>query len=140
MVWQWLPLLLMTLSLILVFFFSWLPSPRLGEQVQMPDWLEAFCNKYDNLRTAVPMVFMGAFGAWWIEVNGAGHKWVWIFLAACTLVVVVAELGQLLLPQRSFDWLDILFGIAGTCIGLFTGGMVCRLVRKVRGNKAQHTT
>jgi len=42
----------------------------------------------------------------------------WLAMVA---LVVIAEVGQLYLPGRSFDFWDIFYGVAGGATGILTG-------------------
>ncbi|QMU27437.1 hypothetical protein [Adhaeribacter radiodurans] len=35
-----------------------------------------------------------------------------------TIFVLIAEAGQLFIPYRSFDWLDVIWGSMGSLFGL----------------------
>lgn len=55
-------------------------------------------------------------------------------LGGLSLFILFAEAGQLLLPRRSFDWMDVFWGIAGSALGLLTGGLVIRSARFLASN------
>lgn len=71
-----------------------------------------------NLRTAIPLVFLGVFSGIWLVLKR--HKWPgWIGVwATLVLVVAIAEVGQLVLPRRHFDWGDIVWGALGAGVGM----------------------
>ncbi len=76
-----------------------------------------------NLRTAVPFVLLGLVGSSWILFTKRTWYWwliVWLML---TGIVGIAELGQLGLPDRHFDWGDIMWGCIGALIGMGIVGL-----------------
>lgn len=112
--------ILLTLGIGIVFYLSWLPQPRLSAHWFMPGWLGKWTDASgnENLRTAVPFLFLGGFSGLWLVVkNKPFRNWV-IAFALLLLVATIAELGQLLLPQRTCDVGDILWGAAGSFAGL----------------------
>ena len=123
-------LTLITLIISLVFYFSWIPNPNIGLKPYFPHWLGAWTNKNGNLRTAVPFIFLGALlelGFVNIEENWKKRINILILL---TVIVFIAELGQLFLPQRHFDIADILWGIFGSMIGLYVGNISKRILSR----------
>lgn len=103
---------------LLVFWLSWLPSPEIGNVLPFPDWLKIWTNKNMNLRTAVPFVFLGFLAE--IAVQRLPQKNLGRVLAFFILLIVVsvAEVGQIWLPKRHFDWGDIAYGIMGSAFGM----------------------
>jgi glycopeptide antibiotics resistance protein len=96
-----------------VLYFSWLPDPNIGSRGYFPDWLGAWINRNGNLRTAVPFVALGALGEWLVSRRRRG----WV-LGTLLALVLVAELGQLALPGRTFDWGDVAWALAGSVAGM----------------------
>jgi glycopeptide antibiotics resistance protein len=47
-----------------------------------------------------------------------------MYILGMLVLVTVAELGQLLLSDRHFDWMDIVYGVLGGCLGLLIGRVV----------------
>lgn len=104
----------------LVLYLSWLPQPKLGLLWFIPDWLANWTDAVENdaLRTAVPFVALGVVFGWYsIQKGYIGSQWLagWLLLVS---VVIIAEAGQLLLPHRSFDWMDVAWGAVGALIGI----------------------
>ncbi len=127
---------IVTAGVALVLYLSWLPQPKLGLMWFMPDWLAGWtdANQNDTLRTGVPFVGLGVvIGIWLTKSTYAWFKWVaaWLSLVA---LVLVAEIGQLYLPNRSFDWLDIAWGATGALAGLSTAAVGKRLKTWLNGN------
>jgi len=101
-----------------VFYFSWQPDPHIGSNSYFPKWLREWTNAYGNLRTAVPFVFLGAvLESEFIKIQNPVITRLYLMLASI-LVVTIAELGQLALPLRHFDWMDILWGTIGSLCGM----------------------
>jgi len=106
--------------MISVFYFSWLSSPQLANSGLLPEWLILWADapENENLRTAIPFVFLGIIsGTVLLQKSKSFKKWIncWLLLLA---LVLVAELGQLFLPLRSFDIEDIGWGALGSAFGL----------------------
>jgi glycopeptide antibiotics resistance protein len=114
----------------IVFYFSWEPNPNIGLKPYFPHWLGAWTNKNGNLRTAVPFIFLGAL----LELGFVNIQENWKkrinILILLTVIVFIAELGQLFLPQRHFDIADILWGIFGSMIGLYVGNISKRILSR----------
>lgn len=102
-----------------VVYFSWIPDPSFRHLSWMPRWLRRWADRNVNGRTAVPMLLLGMTLGWLLHgarVAG-GRMWGGCFGGLCGLVVLV-ELGQLFLPQRTCDWRDVAWGAAGSAAGL----------------------
>jgi VanZ like family len=114
-----------------VFYFSWIPQPDFRKLSFIPDWLANWSNTHDTLRTGIPFIFLGLYsGLWLIYSNGSLIRWLFAWFAF-VLIVVVAESGQLFLPQRVFDWRDIIWGCAGALCGLLTAAIFYRLIKTI---------
>lgn len=103
-----------------VLLISWLPSPRLKEQVPMPAklavWADAEAN--ENSRTAVPFLLLGiAWGTGLVAGDARRHRSLvaWVSMVG---VAGVAEAGQLLIPARCCDPGDIGWAAVGAAAGL----------------------
>jgi len=114
-----------------VLYLSWLPEPRLGEQVPMPGmlsfWGDAAANQ--NLRTAVPFLLLGGVsGTALAAANARRGRW---FLHGALMVglAAIAELGQLLIPARTCDPGDIAWASTGAAAGLAAAWIAGRAVR-----------
>lgn len=95
---------------------DWIPLP-LGNAA----------DRFPRLRTGLPFIPLGFIvGAWIYHRAGNRRHWLsgWGILIG---VVVVAELGQILLPKRVFDWRDIAWGAIGAFLGLVISKPVCNL-------------
>ncbi|GAB3904421.1 hypothetical protein GCM10028803_33840 [Larkinella knui] len=123
---------MIALTIGIVFGLSWLPNPHLSKYGFLPArlayWTDADANM--NVRTAVPMVFLGLFsGIWLISRKYGGYWWAGIWLAL-VLIILIAEVGQLALPRRHFDWGDVMWGALGALGGITAIRMAGFLVKK----------
>ncbi|WP_223860578.1 VanZ family protein [Spirosoma validum] len=66
----------------------------------------------------MPLIFLGIVTGSWLVLTQ--RKWLaWIMAwVSLTAVVFIAELGQLVLPERNFDWADVGWGAVGAFSGL----------------------
>jgi len=104
-----------------ILFFSWVPNPNIGLLPIFPAWLGKWTNANGNLRTAVPFLALAKMGEiCYVGTPNPKQKRTILFLGLAG-VVLVAELGQLFLPKRHFDWADIGWGLAGTSLGMVAG-------------------
>ncbi|OWP61960.1 hypothetical protein CDA63_16720 [Hymenobacter amundsenii] len=105
----------------LVLYLSWLPWPQLRTTGLLPAWLAAWSDQAanENIRTAVPFLGLGLLTGGWLLDRG---RWSWRgglgAWAVLTALAGVAEAGQLLLPHRSCDPADVLWGAGGALAGL----------------------
>lgn len=113
----------------LVLYLSWRTHPRMEDVWFIPDWISAWADerRNDTLRTAVPFVALGwLVGGWLTWQRRPWRQWLWAW-AALVGLVIVAEIGQVFMPERSFDLGDIGWGAAGALLGLGTVAAMRRL-------------
>ena len=124
-------MLILGLALIsvLVSYYSWLPSPNLRNEQYLPAWLSTWADAHWNMRTAVPFLLGGVLVGLLGEIKHI-FKFIIQWLLFFTLLVVLAEVGQIWLPNRSFDTHDIAYGIMGAALGLIP----CTVFRVLRRN------
>lgn len=118
----------------LVLYLSWRTHPRMEDVGFIPEWVSAWADerRNDTLRTAVPFVALGWLaGGWLWGQRRPWRQWPWAW-AALVLLVIVAEVGQLFRPERSFDPADIGWGAAGALLGLGTVAALRRLYLALR--------
>ena len=117
-------LLVLLLSCTLgIFYYSWLPDPKLASETYLPAWLLDWSNLHFNLRTAIPFIGFGflleMWGATSSQKKNTKEKVLGslfnILLAA--VIVILAELGQCFVIKRIPDSMDILYGILGSVLG-----------------------
>ncbi len=130
--------LFLVIGVAFVFYLSWLPKPQLGLMWFIPNWLARWTDANENvaIRTSVPFIILGAaIGIWLLKNDHSWNYWLasWLGLVS---VVVIAEIGQLFLPKRSFDWWDIAWGSLGALIGMAFVILVSRLKALRIGNSS----
>lgn len=101
----------------------------------MPGWLAKWGNVYHNLRTAVPFVLMGLVAGLYGVKRKKGFRFYGVCLVGMFLIVLVAEVGQLFLPNRHFDVMDIFFGVLGGSVGVAVGYVLCCHPEPVEGGE-----
>ena len=113
---------LLVFGIILVLYFSWLASPTLGLSGVLPKWIADWADDIENItiRTAVPFVFLSVLIGIQLLLKKASLHWWFVGYIALLFLLFLAELGQLFLPQRFFDWEDIAWGVVASTIGLIT--------------------
>ena len=101
-----------------VLVLSWLPNPDIGNVLPVPGVLRQWVNANGNLRTAVPLLLLGGLVEGLLPAaQSSWHNRLWAWVALLVLVVL-AEIGQLWLPKRHFDWGDIGYGVVGAAVGM----------------------
>lgn len=112
-------LVLLIVAIFTVFYFSWLPDPKLGSEKYIPTVILNWSNTYFNIRTAIPFLFIG-FLLELISKNKSNQEKIKGFfkhtLVSASLVCFV-EIGQHFILNRHPDIMDVLFGIIGSVIG-----------------------
>jgi hypothetical protein len=124
--------LLLLLGIALILYLSWIPQPKIGTAGFIPGWLAdwADAGENDTLRTGVPFLFLGIFiGTWLTSFKYQWHGWIVAWLGLL-LLVLLAEAGQLFLPNRRFDWLDVFWGAAGGLLGLALAKMAALVAKR----------
>ncbi|MGE5944969.1 MAG: hypothetical protein ACM31G_11585 [Flavobacteriales bacterium] len=111
---------LIVLGILSVLYFSWIESPRLSLNGTLPEVISHWTDKQENenLRTGVPFLLISIImGALLIVKKKSIKAWVMAFICL-VILVFLAELGQLFLPLRRFDWEDIAWGVLASFLGL----------------------
>ena len=121
---------LIAVGILTVFYLSWVPNPRIGEVVYMPNWLAKWTDAQENdtIRTGVPFLGMGILLGFYLKNKSASLKWWCLSALLLILVAVLSELGQLFMPFRSCDIRDVIWASIGTAIGLFFGYLLGRWI------------
>ena len=109
----WLALFLVSCS---VLYYSWLKEPSFSNESYMPEWLIVWTDLHGRLRTAVPFFLLG-LGGFLFHANRL--KAFVLFISYSFLLVMLAEIGQLLLPNRFPDWADVALGTLGGLLGFW---------------------
>ena len=116
-------LLLIITCTVGIFYYSWLPDPKLTSETYLPVWLRNWSNLHFNLRTAIPFLGIGFLFEMWganpVPKKNTKAKVLGLLLhtVLAALIVSVAEVGQYGLLNRHPDGMDILFGILGSVSG-----------------------
>lgn len=118
-----------TLGTALVFYLSWLPNPDFKAHWYFPSWLTQWTNKHGQLRTAVPFILLGFIIEFFLTSRTQVQQRLLIWLGLL-LIVTLAEVGQLFLPNRHFDWMDIFYGGAGAALGMIGSNQLAKLFQK----------
>ena len=108
-----------------IFYYSWLPQPSFKSESYMPNWLVKWTDEYGTLRTGVPFLFLGA-NAVLLKIKRLSN---FIIFTGLFMLLFLAELGQLFLPNRHFDVWDIIVGSISIWIGIFVGRMLLKMLR-----------
>lgn len=120
----------------LVLYLSWEPDPSMKHIRFIPAWIGRWADAKPNweLRTAVPFVFLGILMSILPSRWPFYKHWVnsWLMLVG---IVILAETGQLFIPERYFQWEDIGWGALGGAIGLCIGAILLFITRKFIGTK-----
>ena len=121
---------LIAVGILMVFYLSWIPNPKIGDQVYLPNWLGEWTDaqQNDTIRTGVPFLGIGIVLGFYLQHKNAALKAWCLALLLLTLVGILSELGQLFMPLRSCDIRDIFWAFVGSLIGLFFGYLFGRLI------------
>lgn len=119
-----------------IVYFSWIPSPRLTEVSWLPSWVSKWADENERLRTAVPFVGLGlVIGVAFIHQQQLWRKGWWQWWIILTGLAAGVELGQLALPRRVFDLIDIFWGSAGGGFGILAAFLAQFFLTRVMGRK-----
>ena len=122
---RWLLWFIFLLLCFTIFYYSWLPQPSFKSESYMPNWLVKWTDEYGTLRTGVPFLFLGA-NAVLLKIKRLSN---FIIFTGLFVLLFIAELGQLFLPNRHFDVWDIIVGSISIWIGIFVGRMLLKMLR-----------
>ncbi|MGQ7947237.1 VanZ family protein [Flavobacterium sp. WC2509] len=124
----------MSIVVILVFYYSWLPDSNMSSETYLPKWLLDWSNHYYNLRTAIPFTAFGYLLEVYSQrknINKMDVNKNLIFmqnLGVAGAIASIAECGQFLIKGRNPDLMDIYFGV----IGSLCGALLYNLFYKMR--------
>jgi VanZ family protein len=116
--------ILFTLVIGIILYFSWIPDNNLAHTGLLPAWLARWTNRHGNLRTAVPYFLLGFL--YEMLMHGKLNTWtkrlaVWAILS---ILVIITEIVQLYIPGRYPSFADIFWGSTGTIGGMLAGGFL----------------
>ena len=111
---------------ILTLVASWAPDSRMTELHWIPGWLAALADRDPNCRTAIPFIPMAfllvhAFARLDFKRALLGASMVSL------LCLGLSEFGQIFIPRRTADVMDLLWGGAGIAVGTGLAGL-CRFL------------
>ena len=118
--------LIAILFILIIFYLSWLKNSNFEKITFLPNWLNNWSNIHGQLRTAVPFIPLG-FLLNSYKKNGMSLSG----LLICFLVVCVAEFGQLFIPTRVPDIIDIFFGLVGSILGMIIQNIIKKIETKI---------
>lgn len=122
-----------------VFYYSWLPDSNLKSESYLPQWILSWSNEYINLRTAVPFVCIGFLIELWTSSFSSSPKKQAPFrlkiIGFAAAIVCLAEGGQFFIKDRHPDIMDVVFGIAGSVVGVALYGGIRVLIRPTAKKK-----
>lgn len=104
----------------LVLYLSWVPDSRMNAVSWMPGWVGEWADDgHKDSRTALPFVGLGLMTGLLLILRRRWKPTDWLAAwAALTVVVLLAELGQIPIPTRRFTFTDIGWGALGAGAGL----------------------
>ena len=121
------------IGILLVFYLSWLPSPDFQESWYFPSQLVIWTNSHGRLRTGVPFVFLGLLADFLPRPNEIKSLSFYLsYLLLLSLVVTIAEIGQLFLSHRHFDMIDIVWGVLGGVAGILISLFLKKLFASIK--------
>lgn len=113
-------LLMITLGVVIA--ASVRSSPRLTEWTFIPEALARWADGHEHSRHFVALAIVGLLGVWVGRLVFGQRSASWrpymVTLAGGVSLTIGLELMQLGQPLRTFDFADILWGIAGLLVGL----------------------
>lgn len=114
-------LILLLFAIFTVFYFSWLPDPKLGSEKYIPSIILNWSNTYYNIRTAIPFLLIGFLMEF---INRGKNKSKQLIIKSIikhtiisAIIVSTAEIGQHFILHRHPDVMDVLNGILGSLTG-----------------------
>ena len=124
--------LIIVFGVLLVFYLSWVPNPRIAQVIHLPEWLKEWVDapRNDTIRTGVPFFVLGFMLGLFLKHKNTNFKAWLLSMAILTLIAVIAELGQLFLPLRNCDLLDVTWAFLGSVVGLFFAHLLWDIFNK----------
>jgi glycopeptide antibiotics resistance protein len=119
--------ILISFFISIIFYFSWLENPNFNKVEIIPSWLNNWSNLHGQLRTCLPFIPLGYI------LNTYRNKYLFSIrgLFVCFLVICFAEVGQFFIPTRFPDFIDFIFGLLGSFIGIFIHGLINKFETKI---------
>jgi glycopeptide antibiotics resistance protein len=83
----------------------------------IPGWIAELADREPNIRTAIPFIPLAFFLFLGLSTRSKKHPLVSTVMI-CAFCLCLAELGQNLLPDRTTDVKDLIWGAAGILVGI----------------------
>ena len=116
--------LLSTVLIVMVLRLSWAPASQMSLVAWVPGWIGELADQDPNMRTAVPFIPLAFLLGYSMSGLEGKHGLVLSGLL-CLACLLIAELGQVFLPDRTADWEDLLWG----SFGILVGTLIANLIR-----------
>jgi len=105
----------------LIFDLSWKANSKMMEVDWVPGNLALWADSNARLRTGLPLLGVGLASSAGLILRGSPPiRWLQAWIAM-VIVVAVAEVGQIWLPERTADIGDVATGALGAALGLALG-------------------
>jgi VanZ family protein len=110
----------------MVLILSWVRNPDIGT-LQPLESISPWINHFGNLRTMIPFLALGGVVELALIKNTKERA---LFTLLLFVLILLAEGGQILIPTRHPDLLDVLFAMIGAFGGLVAGNRLKKVIRK----------
>ncbi|GAB4033207.1 hypothetical protein [Spirosoma gilvum] len=121
----------------LILYLSWEPNPALRSVWFIPNWVAKWTDTHahESSRTGVPFILLSLLvGLSPLLTAKPVYNWL-LALLLLLAVLVVAEMGQLFISTRHFDWYDIGWGAMGSLVGLLSAAFIQLILIKLNWQK-----
>tara|TARA_B110000908_G_scaffold140128_1_gene167111 strand:- start:3816 stop:4247 length:432 start_codon:yes stop_codon:yes gene_type:complete len=118
--WKWRTTLSFALAgvfVIVIVAASWAPESQMTKIKWIPGWIAELADREPNIRTAIPFIPLAFFLFLGLSTRSKKHPLVSTVMI-CAFCLCLAELGQNLLPDRTTDVKDLIWGAAGILVGI----------------------
>lgn len=124
---------LIVILCLIIIYLSWISSPRFAWNAYVPDWIAHWADKQenDNFRTAIPFIGLGFVSGFLMILSKVSQGWWFRCWLIHSLLIIIVEMGQLLRPLRSFDVMDIFWGMLGSGLSLFIMYKINEILQKL---------
>jgi hypothetical protein len=95
---------------------SWAPDSRMTALRWIPSWLANWADRDPNLRTAIPFIPLAFLLVRGFAMSNLKRPLAWA-VGVSGVCLAFSELGQVFLPLRTADLMDLLWGGVGILLG-----------------------